>query len=252
MADIHAVIDAIPVLSGSRPLRALPGGPASDSWLVDGPEGRLVVRLDRPLATRLGLDRAREFAVLHIAHAAGFAPEPLGFADGVLVSRWLEGPVWTEEQLSAPGRLEMAGRLLRGVHDLPAPRSALDPLAAAIRYAGCVPGEDSTAVLREIEALTAGLYQRSASCLCHHDPTAANLLGVEGPVLLDWEYAQGGQPLFDLAVMVVHHELTAAQARHLLAAWADGADPGLMEQLDAFCRLYRLLAGLWERAAATG
>lgn len=243
-------LERVPLLRGGRVVRRLSAGISADSWLVDAPTARCVVRVDRPLAARLGLDRSREWDILYAAHAAGLAPRPLARdADqGILVTGWLDADAWKPASLRQPARLERLGRLLRAVHGLPGIGARFDPVAVAQRYARATGEPGLGAAVDEVARLSQDLYPSTGWALCHHDPHAGNLLGLDPTVLIDWEYAAHGQPLFDLAAVIRYHRLGAGRADILLDAWAGGEAAPCRDRMDAFCRLYDALTVLWEKA----
>lgn len=251
MPELSTLLAGVPRLAGSRVLRQVSDGVSSASWLCDTPEGLCVLRLDKPLAARLGLDRQAEWAILEAAHAADLGPEPVhgDAARGLLLTRLLPGGSWTATELATDEGLEQLGQLLRRVHAQPGAGAPFDPLRVAERYArvACGPG---TASQVEQVGRWSGLLYGGATCLCHHDPHAGNLVGLGPPRLVDWEYAASGQGLFDLAAVCRYHELARSQRFVLLDSWIGHVDGELLDRLDAFCALYELLVTLWENAVA--
>jgi len=249
MPDPRAVIASIPALSGARPVRKLGGSQASDSWLLERSDGPVMLRIDRPLAARLGLDRASEFGVLRTAFAAGLGPEPLHSdpAAGVLVTRFLPGAQWRPEDLRQPARLGRLGRLLRRVHGLPLAGRRFEPVRIAEHYARHSGVADAGRMVEQVAALAGQLFPAGApGRLCHGDPNAANIIGPVHPRLIDWEYSAIGEPLFDLAVVCRFHALDAIRGRVLLEAWSGRPATEHRERLEGWMRLYDLLTGLWQ------
>jgi len=254
--DPQEALAGIPELAGARIVRRLGAGQASESWLLESPGGRLVLRRDTGLARRLGLDRAAEFELLCALAGTGLAPEPVRFVPehGALVMRYLEGEAWSPAELEGPERLRALGRLLRRLHDRPVAGKAFDPARIARHYARQASAPDSHILVGEVEMLADELYPEGmARHICHHDPHCGNLIGTDPPRLIDWEYAAAGDPLMDLAVVGRYHRLQGWQERVLLEAWSDGlADLELRERLKELGRLYDLLATLWERVVGGG
>lgn len=252
MPELADALARIPVLRDARPVQALGGGEASRSWRLAAPGGDFVLRADRPLARLLGLDRKREWDILVLAHKAGLGPEPV-WADpgrGLLVTRWIAGRPWRPADLADHRRLAILGTLLRQVHAVPGAGQPFDPVRVAEGYARRAAVPDSAA-LAEVARLAAELYPADArTCLCHHDPNAENVIDDAPAILIDWEYAAAGQPLFDLAVVVRYHRLARRQARVLLTAWSGRPASEQFEELGAFGRLYDLLAALWAQVVS--
>lgn len=240
-------------LAGALAERRLGSSPLSESWLMRWSGGQAVVRRDRPGARRLGLDRRAEWAFLGSAHAAGLAPEPLhvDFERGLLVTRFVPGPAWSDRTLHEPGALERLGGGLRAVHDLEVDGAPFEPLDTARRYAACLAPAQADPLLAELASLAVDLYPAGGRrCLCHHDPHAGNLVGRQRLVFIDWEYAALGEPLFDLAAVAAYHRLRPDQCRRLLAAWSTGAGQADYQKLLLFRRFYSALARLWGLAVA--
>ena len=85
-------------------------------------------------------------------------------------------------------------------------------------------------------------------CCCHNDLVAENIISAPEIRFLDWEYACDNDPLFDLAIVVAHHDLSERQAGVLLDAYFDGDGARWREQLDVQMRLYGALNWLWAKA----
>lgn len=232
--------------------------PVSRTFRVLADGRPAVLRVDEPLARRLGLNRAAEPAVLRAVAAAGLGPDCLA-ADagrGTLLTGWLPGRAWTVPDLREPAKLQRAAVLLRQVHGLPAAGPELDLAAAIDRYAalGGAPAAVPARTARELLArclASAGAEAGGAAnrpCLCHGDPTPGNFIaGTDGTLrLIDWEYAGLGPPAFDLAGLAVGAGLDPSGDDLLLGAWA-GREPGRDERArhqdwKAFCRA---LGDLW-------
>ncbi len=252
--ELQSAMADIPALAHACVLRELTGGSVSDSWLVEAHGKRMVVRVDTPLARELGLDRKGELRVLQTVAAAGIGAD-LIWADpaaGVLVTAYIPGPVWSEKSLLDPAGLEQLAGTLRRLHSLPAAVSPdFNPAQAALTYAGGI-GTTAAAELAEkavhlASQLLAPGYHRS---LCHNDLVYSNIIGSDPVRLIDWEYAAVGDPLFDLAVVVRHHQLPDTVAQGFLRACLRLPDAQTTERFNAFCDLYDLLSALWYMAVS--
>ncbi len=245
-----AGLTGVPALAGSRPVRRLVSGPVADAWLLDRDGEKLVLRRDRPLARRMGLDRAAEWRHLHLAWRARLGPEPLYHETdaGVLLTGYLPGADWSDASVRGPEQVQALGALLRRVHQarcVGGKRFDLPAIAAG--YARAAGSREAADLARRVTHLAGPLYESAPWCLCHHDAHLANVIGQAAPRLLDWEYAALGHPLFDLAVVIRFHDLDDAAAGDLLAGWGGDAT-----SLDAFCTLYDVVAQLWRLAVTSG
>ena len=244
----------IPGLGRLGYIRRLSGGGGwNETWLAARDEERFVVRLDTPAVRALGLDRAGETAVLRSIRRAGLGPE-LIFSDmrgGVFVTRWLPGRACTPGGMRNPWLLRNLGATFRRLHEtVPAPPNLapLDLARSVHRYASLVGGVRARRSAREAcRSLKAAGHRRKAA-LCHNDPVAQNVL--RGPTLrlIDWEFAAPGDPLFDLAVVIGHHDLDSGQGRALLGAARGRVHPSDWRALTHLVDGYGNVRLLWEAA----
>jgi len=238
-------------MGGARLVRALADGPTNASYLVECGDERFVLRLDKPETGRLGLDRANERAVCEALAAAGLTPayRYFGGAEGVSLRPYIEGRSLAREDLRNERTLERLAEVLRCLHRLPPVGAAFDPAGAVRRYAAHLDTPQATALAGQAERLLSAIGKISdSSALCHNDLVAENVLETEqGDLLLiDWEYAAIGDPYFDLAVVVRHHELDDALANRLLSAYLENRDDEAARgRLALQCEFYSCLLALW-------
>lgn len=249
--------------SGDAPLRVerLIGGIVNDSWRVDTARGRFVLRIAGSVAQRPGVERARERALHAFAAQSGFAPRVLSWDDaaGVQVREFIDGRVWGEHDLADAQQLRRLGGRLAQLHALPVPAgvASFDPADCARQYLRLIEaGGRSTAVAAAITAAVRGAAEIVAARatrrgVIHGDLGFANLLDGERLWLLDWEYAQVADPVYDVACLLAYCPAARPQAAALLEAadlTATGADATLAEAI----RVYEGLTWLWHRARGTG
>lgn len=266
----RASLAGVPGFAFAEVQSGLSDGPTNSSWLISRGAERFVLRLDKPAAARLGLDRANERVVCEAVAAAGLAPKPLYFdlQAGIYLRRWQPGRAWRPEDLHQPAKLALLAAALRRLHSLPAVGKNFEPGAALRRYADQLGTEESAALAKRAASLLAELDRTHPErCLCHNDLVSGNIISVragrakengseengsEGePCLIDWEYAACGDPLFDLAVVARHHRLDAAQQSFFLTAYRDGAvGAGDEKRLRQQCAFYQCLLDLWNLRVA--
>lgn len=248
MSDVHAVIGDIPELTGATVVRQLSGGPVNRSWLLDAGDAQLVLRVDGPLAARLGLDRRGELAVLDAVSAAGIGPEAV-WADperGWLVTRYVPGQRWERDDLKDQANIGRLAATLQHLHALPPAGPRFDPGRIAHVYAEQLGTETAKQLADDVESRAGELYGDAGPVvICHNDLLSANIIETEPLVFIDWEYAATGDPYFDLAVIVREHGMTKPETRWLLEAWSGSCTPEQRSRLEAFGQLYDRLAGLW-------
>jgi aminoglycoside phosphotransferase (APT) family kinase protein len=234
------------------------GGKVNRSFLVRTRRGRFVVRLNENAASDPGLDRMRELA-LHVAAAnAGIAPQVVYAAPdhSCLITDFLDGRLWTPHYFTRMRDLRSLGQRLRVLQAVPPPPLAhFDPLVAARRYADIVvnaePDEGGRLqflLASGAEALArAGSAQRAPS-IVHSDLHHGNVLTADRVYFIDWEYAQVGDPLLDLACVMAYYPRAVPHGSLLLEATGlneAGATPAMLNELT---NVFTLLTYLWYRA----
>jgi thiamine kinase len=246
---VEQALEAIPGFTDARVDAQLSDGPTNASYLLEQAGAQYVLRLDKPGALELGLNRSNEKQVCKVVAEAGLAPEPLYFdpVAGIYLRRYLPGRSWVVADLDSPGKMERLARLLRGLHSLAPVGAMFDPLTAARRYAARLGSEQSRAILLRLEKLMQQLVaDQSDPALCHNDLVCHNVLEGERLMLIDWEYAGIGDPFFDLAVVVQHHQLDAKSAHGFLNAYlGQPASAREIKQLELQCDFYACLLELW-------
>jgi len=248
LPDLRPDLADVPLLARACVKQELPGGLASNSWLVEDGGKAMVLRIDTPLARALKLDRAAELGVLETVAAAGIGPDVI-WADpaaGVLVTRYIHGSVWTGEDMHDPAHLRSLAGTLRRLHGLITAGPEFDPAGAALTYATAIATESAADLADKAAALARQLLTPGGRhVLCHNDLVHMNIIGSQPVRLIDWEYAAVGDPLFDLAVVVRHHQLPAPAAKEFLHRYRGTLDAATEERFRAFCQLYDLLSDLW-------
>lgn len=251
-ALVHGGLDA------GIDVRPLAGGVTNRSFRVTTRAGRFVVRLGTAFDALLAVDRRGEIAAQRLAAAAGLAPpiEVEDAASGLLVTRHVEGRVWTAADFTRPEALDRLGERLRRLHDLDVAGAPglvrLDPRARAHEYVRHIVAE-APAERAALEGLLAEAERRCdqagpgvrSATLVHSDLNGANLVDGERLWLIDWEYAALADPLHDVACILAYYPGAAPLAPRLLAALGLDVTP---RELAASVWLFQLLVYLWYRA----
>lgn len=256
-------LDAVPGWhedAASRRFEPMESGGINANWHVWTRCGEFVLRLDQRagLGRELGVDRAREFTLHGAAAAAGLAPPLLATAEDLrwTIRTFIRGRVWTATDFEHPSQLQRLGARLAVLHALPAPAlQRFDPLALVERYAAQLSAanaalratlEDDIARCRSL--LDAAGSTARAPAIVHSDLHARNLVDDGQLWLLDWEYAQVGDPLCDLGGLIAHHPPLGVRGAELLefAGLSGVATPA---ELEALAGVYRLINSFWQRCA---
>lgn len=248
--SLKRALALLPGLAADSVISTLSDGPTNASYLVRRGEDLCVLRLDKPLAAELGLDRDAEHDVNESVFLAGIGAEPLHYdADnGISLRRYLPGRPWSETDLQDAQRLKQLASRMRDLHALPAVGNPYEPGVAARRYARQLGTTEAREIADAANLLLADLrYTPYRECLCHNDLVAANILeGSEGLKFIDWEYAGLGDPWFDLALVIEHHGLGEDLQQGFVQAYLlRSPREQELERLDGWRRFYRALLSLW-------
>ena len=242
------VLKGIEAFADASVVDELPGGPASDSYLVKRGTQRFVLRLDSTVAAALGLDRRVEAEILEYISRNGLGPRPEFAAPdrGILITRYIEGRAWSAADLHDAGKIHNLAMLLRRLHTLQPvgqPFNLRDRVASYARIIDTAEGrelaDDTQRQLRELET------RPSTCCLCHNDLISANIVEGRTLVLIDWEYAAIGNPMFDLATIAEHHHFNLDKADALISAYFGSLREEDVRRLSRYRSFYRRLLVLW-------
>ena len=258
MSDNEARIAGLGIWSG--PIRVEPraGGISNLSFTVTDGSGKYVVRLTRDFPFH-HVFRDREVMTARAAHAAGFAPEVVHAAPGIMVSRFIAGRVLSaaDVQRDIPRIVEF----LRHFHtNMPARVSGpgfmfwifhvIRDYVRTLAEEGRAHESDRWLSLNtELEAAQVPLPIRFG----HHDLLAANLIDDGRRLwLIDYEYAGFGTALFDLANLSSNNSLSARQSEALLAEYfGTSLTPDLVRAHAAMEAASLLREALWSLVSVT-
>ncbi len=235
----------------------LRGGLANQSWRLR--DGRLdLVLRHAGRGGVLGADRNAELAMLRIAAAAGLAP-PIVLArpaEGLLVTRYIDGRVLSADELRQHAMLVRIGKWFRLLHALSPPQglTAIDFGARAAQYLEQLNTRRSATILSRLkqglEARRASLPAPRRLVACHHDLHHLNIVEQgDALIALDWEYSGPGDPAADLAACIGYHSLDSGQTAAILAGYG-GDSRSLRTRLLALGWIFDCLWFGWLEIAA--
>jgi len=248
MLTLPEVIAAVPALSGTVSFRSLSNGPTSNTWLLNLPDSGAVVRIDKPLARLLCLDRERELGVLEKVAHAGFGPEVM-WADplrGVLITRYIPGEHLDLSHAVAPANICRLALRVRELHDTPMAVPVIEVAETASRYASVTHTVQTKEILSQVAILLKRLRtDLTKYSLCHNDLGSRNIIDAAAIRFIDWEYSAACNPCFELAGVVRQNNLSVGNVRLLLRSYFGTADKELERRFSLFSRLYDLVSALW-------
>ncbi len=237
------VIRDLPEWQGST-LTELSGGLTNRAWLLEKNGRKAVLKIDDQPRKAPYNDRQAEAQIQTAAAQAGLA-SPVLFADHqVYLTEFVEGSAWDPTQLDQQGRVEQLASALRRLHSLPKSGRSFDARGAAKQYVQDIENPDKKLIATCLDIIKK-VRLPNYLCCCHNDLVAENIIAAPDLKFLDWEYACDNNPLFDLATIVEHHELSEAHARALLDAYFDGPGESWYPKLVEQQQLYLALLWLW-------
>ena len=254
MTDARDRLSALPIWQGEIRFEPLTGGLSNESFKVEDESGRYVVRFSRDFPFH-HVFRDREVIAARAAHAAGFAPEVVYAAPGVMVSRFLEARTYTAEDMRADA-VSIAGFMrdfhLRMAKHLTGPGYVFWVFHVIRDYAVTLKAEGSRVTDRLARFLAISDQLEAAQpplplIVGHHDLLPANFLHDGQRLwLIDFEYCQFGTAMFDLANATSNSEFPKEEAEAFLAAYF-GAKPSpeMMRAHDAMACASLLREAMW-------
>jgi len=234
------------------------GGKVNRSFLVRTRRGRFVVRLNENVENDPGLDREREITLHTAAADAGLAPQIIYACPdrSCLITDFVDGRLWTPHYFTRMRDLRSLGLRLRVLHGVsPPPLPRFDPMAVARRYADVVVRSDPQEGARIQSLLDSGAEaqarsgsQQRAATIVHSDLHHGNVLTADRVYFIDWEYAQIGDPLLDLACVMAYYPRAMAHGALLLNASGLEESGVTTDMLSDLTSVFTLLNFLWYRA----
>lgn len=260
MTPPAAALALVPGLEqGAAPLllEKLSGGHINETWRVESALGCYTLRLDGPAAMRPGVARNREL-LLHAAAAAAGLAAPIVRAEPAaqrLVCEYLPGRTWSDADFQVPAALQRLGERLQQLHHLSPPAALaarFDPCALTSSYLRQAQG--AGVAVAGYEAVVGQLQRAQAEieaadvqpAVVHGDLPYGNVLENSRLWLLDWEYAQVADPIYDVACILAHLPLSSGLQQRLLAAC--GLGTAAARRLPAATFAYRALTWAWHLA----
>ncbi|HUF87597.1 MAG TPA: choline/ethanolamine kinase family protein [Thermohalobaculum sp.] len=253
-SDPGARIEALGIWQGPVTWEPLHGGLSNESFTARDRRGRYVVRFGRDFPFH-HVWRAREAMVARAAHTAGFAPEVIHTAPGIMVARFIEGRTCGAGDVRA--NIARIAALVRRFHDqmprhVSGPAFLFWPFHVIRDYARTLEAGGSRMAPRMPEFLAlAGEMERAQVPMPivfgHHDLLPANFIDDGARLwLIDFEYAGFGTAMFDLAGIAANAGFDAGEAEALLATYLGTApDAALLRSHAAMQCASLLREAMW-------
>lgn len=231
-------------------LKALPGSSANSAQkLTAGETSYMVRRGGRPDGVR---DLGREFNVLKLLDGSGLAPVPVmsDLERNFIVYEYLPGVAWSRAMLTEKDSLDVLTDLLTRLHGNSPPGTVCDPIKIMGIY---LLNADSLLRSRLMDIAMAAMSRvhDAEPVLCHYDMWCGNIIQGRGTRFIDWEFANGGAPLIDLATLVCYHGLDEEETEALWCSYSGKMEKSLhREDLATWCTIVDCLTVAWGQYCA--
>ncbi|MEX0627985.1 MAG: phosphotransferase family protein, partial [Cucumibacter sp.] len=224
------------------------------SFIATDAGGKYVVRMGQDYPFH-HVFRDRELMTARAARAGGFAPEVVYDEPGLMVSRFIEGKVFTDADVRA--NITPIARLIRRFHDeMPGKVTGAAYnfwVFQVIRdYANALKASRNSLTARLPELLDANDELEVAQMALavkfgHNDLLPANIIDDGTRLwLIDFEYAGFNTAMFDLAGLASNAGFDSAQSEALLTAYFDEAPSEELRRSHVAMQCASLLReGLW-------
>jgi thiamine kinase len=187
-------------------VRELFGGLTNRSFLIESGKHRMVIRINNKDFKNLGINRSQEIQILSLLHGLDFLPEILFLNEDFLVSGYVEGYQWLENDFHISSNKEKISKIIKKIHNVKLPQHVVK--RNYLNYCYNYIQQLSPATIALEGSLCSRLLEVAASIdkkvwtpvINHHDIIQGNVIENDsGLFLIDWEYAAFGHPGIDLA-----------------------------------------------------
>lgn len=234
-------------------------GLTNQNFSISAEGKKYFVRIGSSHADLLYISRDREKTFYQIGESLGVAP-PSFFFDidqGCLITEFIPNAhafgkvyeTWTGDRDQV---IEKIVQLMKRVHSYQSPTDSTTPYYRRIldRYFQiCTQiGVDSLDNIRQAYALTQQIQRPVVpEVLCHHDWFWENILFDEHQLwLIDWEYADWDDPMFDLACFCIEHALNYEERTLAFKAYNPEFSDHQRHDFEIMCMFYSLKTFMWE------
>ncbi len=245
-------------------LEEMLGGRSNTSYKVQVDDHTYVLRVNAVNGPLLGVDHDREYAILKQVSHAELGPEPVFIdnSNGVLVYRFIEGEMYSTEDVRTPENISRIVTALKKLRKLRAPRQKQSLEAVINRYCQTIT-DARLHYASGVEALRKQLMSMvrewsggtEFTCLCHNDLIHSNIIDSDGVKFIDWEYAATGDPMFELAALSQYHHFTKHHTDYMLEQYFGESSGTIRNRMFKTQAVFDAVSILWVlafRASAGG
>ena len=211
---------------------------------------KAVIKEDKPLTKKIGLNRKREASLLNTISHSCSCPNII-FKDlsaGIIIWEYIEGTEAESKLILNKDFLIKLGRKVKNIHTTDTTTlSSYNFLDFIEHYINII--KDNKSVV-DINNLISKLYNSDTRLtLCHNDLTKPNILVGDTISFIDWEYASLNDPHYDIATVFQAYNLNANQRDAFLIGYNSvNVD---LARVNEFIALTKFTERLWDRAINT-
>lgn len=225
-------------------VRSLSSGFTNEGYCVLYAGTEYFVRRNATNPTKRAISREQEERCLKHASSIGVSPRVILCTPELLVLAFKVGIHLSPD--STPDDLVPICSCLRRLHDLSSCHSGEHPVESTKRFLNlkevqAVLDDRLVPVTRILDSIQRD-YSPQSYALCHMDPNPWNILVSDtGIYLLDWEYASYSDPIFDVAMLAIHHSHSLCDTKELLERY----DSKATVNIEPYWQLASIRRGLW-------
>lgn len=205
---------------------------------------KVVLRLNTDRSYDLGINRNREYKILEQIKDYSFSNTIYFKDDDFLISKYIPGVTSDAKHLTDRHWVTL-GSTIAQVHSAKCRLTGKLVMTDELnRYYGLITDPSLKSLLGSVHPTLLKLIPHSDRItLCHNDLSPENLIITDEEIkILDWEYANLGDPLFDIAVVTEGFQLTDSQLALFLQGYKVQVED---EKLHAYKLVYKYLDILW-------
>ena len=236
--------------------RKITQGLSNESYLLRWGNQRFLLRLFSPGPTHFA-GVAAEIEISQQAHLAGIAPKQIfaSLEQQFVVCDYVDGFHWNSAQANDPNNVQRLAQVLKKIHLLPSgDRELVLPKVIenyhqrlqGTEFESLVQGEWQLQLLATAKELRASLDH---IVLCHNDLVLGNIIDTGDQLyIIDWEYAALCDPMNEIAVIALNHQLGADQIQLLLLSYFGDLNQALRERFESSYQVASYVDLLWYAA----
>lgn len=235
-------ISQIGIWHGNISAEPLTGGLSNEGYIVNDDSGKFVVRFCHDIPVH-HVERGHEAMVSRACHKAGFSPELIHAAPGVMVFAFITAKTYDKDDI-APNLDRLVARIHALHEQVPHHLSGPARLFNVFHYvrdyartlvAGNSPHTAQTENFLTVSAALEAVQTPLPIVFTHNDFLPANFLDDGEKIwIIDFEYAAYGTAMFDLANLAANARFSPDEDDRLLALYfGNRVTPDLKQSLAA-------------------